>query len=425
MASDAIYAIDFGTTNSLIAYADHSGSTRPLEVESKDAEDSSIIRSVLYTSSKDYWTIGQQALSDYGEARSNGRLFRSIKKYLPDPGFEGTKVNNKVMALHDMIAIFLEQLRNKANEACEKDITRVVMGRPALFSDDPEKDALAEKRLKTAAEIAGFKEIHFCPEPVAAAFDFRNQLTEPKTVLIADFGGGTSDFTVLKLSKDEFKPSDVLSLGGISIAGDAFDSSIMKGFICPFFGSKVRYKIPTGSNILQIPKHLINKMCSPADIAFLGKKDTLKFFQDVQNWSLDLEAQEKLDNLFALIEENLGFSLFREIESSKKDLSSHEIAEFLFNELGIKIETEIPKEGFEEASKANVSSIMATLDETLKKAGLKNSDIEIVCCTGGTAKISKINKELESRFGKEKLMQHRNFHSVIDGLGQAAKAWHI
>ena len=424
MAENAIYAIDFGTTNSLIAYADPDTSTRPMPIE-PDADDPSIVRSVLYTSSQDYWTIGQKALSDYGEARSNGRLFRSIKKYLPDPGFEGTKVNNKMMALHDMVAIFLGQLRDKANAALEKDITRVVLGRPALFSEDPKKDVLAEKRLETAAKIAGFKEIYFCPEPVAAAFDFRNQLKEPKIVLIADFGGGTSDFTVLKLSQNEFKASDVLGLGGISTAGDAFDSSIMKHFISPFFGSKVRYKIPTGSNVLQIPKHLISKMCSPADIAFLGKKDTLKFFQDVQKWSLDAKSQEYLDNLFTLIEENLGFSLFRSVENSKKDLSTHLKAPFIYEELGIHIDTNIEKEAFNLASNPNVKAIMQTLDQTLEQAGLKNEDIEIVCCTGGTAKINSINTELEKRFGAEKLKQHRNFHSVIDGLGQAARSWYF
>src|SRR5690606_17158776 len=108
-----------------------------------------------------------------------------------------------------------------------------------------------------AATVAGFEEVHFCPEPIAAAYRFRKELREPKTVFIADFGGGTSDYTVVRLGPQEFSPRDVLATHGVSVAGDRFDGSMMKHMIARHFGTEVRYKLPMGSNELELPKHLV------------------------------------------------------------------------------------------------------------------------------------------------------------------------
>src|SRR5690606_9576768 len=126
----------------------------------------------------------------------------------------------------------------------------VVLGRPARFSTDEGRDQLAQSRLEAAARLAGFKNIEFFAEPLAAAYDYRQGITRDKLVLVVDLGGGTSDFTVIKVSHGSQSQSEVLSLGGVSIAGDAVDGEIMTHKVAKHFGCDVKYRMPLSSNIL-------------------------------------------------------------------------------------------------------------------------------------------------------------------------------
>lgn len=418
---ERIYAIDFGTSNSLIAVSTASESSEPLLIDSTN-EDSTIMKSVLFSPKKDQWYFGSQAITQYESMLGEGRLIRSIKKYLPDPSFERTSIHGKSYSLIQIIAIFLGELRQRANKLIDADVKKVVLGRPAAFSLDAEKDKLAQDRLELAAKEAGFEHIDFCPEPIAAAYEFRTQLTEPKTVLIADFGGGTSDFTILKMSQKAFKDRDVLAIGGVSLAGDAFDGSMMRHMICPFFGSEVTYQLPMGRNHLKIPKTLINKMCSAPDISFLGRSDIMKLLRDAQRWSLDEVEAVKMQRLFTLVEEHLGYKLFSSIEKTKRQISDQNSALFEFDYPGVELEEEILAALYHEKSEEVTKKIMTCLDETIAASGLKAEQIDIVCCTGGTAKIRGLNAALAQRFGDQKLKQHKNFHSVINGLSFRAQS---
>ncbi len=227
-----------------------------------------------------------QAIEDFvrdNEEEAGGRLVRSIKKFLPQQSFTGTTIANKNLSLEAMIGVFLGEMRRRGNNHFGQDVTTVVLGRPARFSGSDTLDKLAQDRLEKAARIAGFRQIHFCPEPIAAAYEFRATLTTEKTVLVADFGGGTSDFTVIRLKppSQPFSTSDVLSIGGVSVAGDAFDGSLMRKSVSSYFGADVQYKVPFGSNILTMPVHLMEKICSPADISVLRERDTIEFFRNV------------------------------------------------------------------------------------------------------------------------------------------------
>jgi len=414
-----IYAIDFGTTNSLLAGATSRGVLPPIDLD-LNAEDPTIMKSVLFTSEQNKWQCGSEAIDKYSDFFTEGRLIRSVKKYLPDPGFAGTEIFGKKYRVEDLIAIFLREMRDRANQFFQQDVTSVVMGRPAVFSLDPKKHRLAEDRLREAAKLAGFSDLEFCPEPLAASFEFRSQISRPQLTLIADFGGGTSDFTILNLSPDSFKDSDVLAMGGISVAGDAFDGSIMKNFISSEFGTEVSYRLPMSSIDLTLPKHIISKLHSPADMSFLAKDDIMGLLKDAQKWSASAENQEKIERLFILIEDRLGYRLFEEIERSKRGLSEKESAVFKFAYDKINLEENIYSSDFRSSSSDLVDRITKVLDETIAQAGVKNSDIDIVCCTGGTAKIRGLNEELAKRFGQEKLQEHKRFHSVINGLADRA-----
>lgn len=414
------YAIDFGTTNSLLAAADAERIYPPIPLD-PDAPDPTIMRSILFFPSMKTCFYGSKAISEFVHHDMEGRLIRSIKKFLPMRSFIGTFIENRPMNLEELIATFLKELRNRANQHFDQDVESVVLGRPARFSDNLEDDQFAQKRLEKAARIAGFKKIQFCPEPIAAAREFRTQLTEPKTVLVADFGGGTSDYTLLKMSQEPFKDSDVLAIGGISLAGDSLDGSVMRNRISEHFGSQVQYKVPFGSNVLKMPIHLMEKICSPADISLLRERDTLEFFQNVRKWSLGPEDQKKIDQLFLLIHEQLGFSVFEEIERTKRRLSESATTEFKLDYSDLIIQEEIDRPQFDSYIEDRVGRILQSLDDTVEKAQVKYSDIDLVCCTGGTAKVPLIQQGLIDRFGKEKLMQHNHFHSIVQGLSEKAR----
>lgn len=418
---ELVYAIDYGTSNSLLAAAEGDKLHAPIPLDPA-APDPTVLKSVLYSPVKDQWFFGAGAIDEYMEHGAEGRFLRSVKKFLPDSAFGGTAIHNRYYNLTELVGIFLKEMRRVANERFDRDVTRVVMGRPAAFSLDGEQDALAEKRLLAAAQFAGFKDVEFCPEPVAAAYEFRHQLDQTRTVLIADFGGGTSDFTVLRMGRERFTDKDVLAVGGIPIAGDRFDGAIMKNMVAPHFGTDVTYKLPMGSVELKLPLHLINKMCSPADISFLSRKDIMNLLKDAQKWSLGANDAKKMDRLFLLVEEHLGYKLFRSIEATKIRLSDAGEVVFSFDHPGIEIEETVFGADFKVFSQDLVDKIVGALDETLSRAQTRADQVDIVCMTGGTAKIPALSHELERRFGKDKLRQHRHFHSVIGGLAEKAQA---
>jgi len=418
-AGKIILAIDFGTSNSLLAAGDATKAMPALDIDAL-ATDPTVLRSVFFAPESGGWHFGNAAINQYQENFAEGRLFRSIKKFLPDPSFNGTRLKNRIVSLAELVGIFLRHMRGCANTYFQQDIDSVVLGRPVLFSLNPIDDKLAQTRLHDAAVFAGFKHIEFLPEPLAAAFEFRHQLTKKQNVLIADFGGGTSDFTVLHMGKEELENKDVLAIGGVSYAGDAFDGCIMRNMIAPHFGSNVVYRLPSGSNDLHLPSNLISKMCSPADMSLLDTEDIKSLLNQAQRWNITPKDAEKMDRLFLLIEEHLGYALFRSIEKSKIDLSQEATTDFIFENSGIAIREKISASEFKTHSETVVERITAAMDETMKMSGLKYQDIEVVCCTGGTARIPALREALEQRLSAEKLRQHRNFHSVVGGLAEKA-----
>lgn len=416
---EMIYAIDFGTSNSLLAAATPSGQVAPIVLDTL-APDPTILRTVLYFPNMNECFYGGRAIDEFVRRDMEGRLVRSIKKYLPIRSFIGTYVDNRPLNLEDIIGLFLSELRKRANAHFNLDVDSVVLGRPARFASEDSDDSFAQYRLERAAKVAGFKNIEFCPEPIAAAFDFRNQISDSKTVFVADFGGGTSDFTVIRIHRDKYSPSDVLSIGGVSVAGDALDGAVMRGRISKQFGADVMYKVPFGSNVLSMPRDLMEKICSPADISMLRKRDTFEFLKNVREWSLGGEDKKKMERLFCLIEDQLGFKVFEEIEKTKRTLSIEKSAKFVLDTPGVQVFEDFTRDQFEELVSEMTTKILAALDETLNSAGIKPDSIDMVCCTGGTAKVPVLRRALEERFGQKKLQQHNNFHSIVQGLSARA-----
>lgn len=414
-----IFAIDYGTSNSLLAVADGKKISEPLALD-PESPDPTVFRSILYFPNQNQCFYGQRAIKEYCENQAEGRLIRSIKKYLPSQRFLGSWIEDRVVKLEDLISYFLLEMRKRACEQMNRDVDSVLLGRPAKFSDDPAEDKLAQYRLEKAAHLAGFKHIGFFPEPLAAAFDLKRKLDRPQKVLVVDLGGGTSDFTVLEIGPRPFKESDVLALSGVSVAGDAMDGKIMQNGIAAEFGAQVRYRVPLGNNILEMPKTLLDHICSPADIAQLRRSDYYEFFKNVQRWAPAPQDKRKLDRLFTLVDDQLGFQLFEEIERNKRELSTSPHSQFTFPYPEIDLDLTLRQKDFESWLQSPSDKILKCMDDTIRMAQLQPQDLDIVYCTGGTAKLSLIQKGLAQRFPSDKIMKADYFHSVIFGLTQRA-----
>ncbi len=424
LAGDLTFAIDYGTSNSLLVATNGRHVTPPLALDPL-APDPSVLRSILYFPHGDQCFYGQSAIEQYSENLGEGRLIRSVKKYLPSESYVGSWIDNRMVRLEDLISFFLLEMKKRAeSQLGVSGVERVVLGRPAKFSSDPAKDRLAESRLLKAAEMAGFKHIDFVPEPLAAALDLRTRLTEMKTVLVVDLGGGTSDFTVIQIGPRAYETTDVLAIGGVSVAGDAVDGEFMKFHVAPFLGSKVKYRVPMGNNVLEMPKSLLDHICSPADLAQLRRSDHMEFFRSVQKWSVRDDDKEKLERLFVLVEDQLGFAIFEEIDRLKRALGEAALVSFDFKEAGAEIEFELSRPDFDASITRPVETILASMDETIRSAQISPDQIDMVYCTGGTSKLGLIQKALRLRFPEQKILKRDFFHSVIQGLGEHAKTQH-
>jgi hypothetical chaperone protein len=241
-------------------------------------------------------------------------------------------------------------------------------------------------------------------------------------VLVCDFGGGTSDFTVIRIGRDGFAPSDVLAVGGVSVAGDALDAAIMRHHVSKYFGADVTYQVPMSSNVLRMPPYLMEKLCSPADASLLRSQDVRTFLRNLQSWSLGGADAEKIERLFTFVEDALGFSVFEAIERAKRDLSDTPATVLRFEYPTIDLAEPIGRTSFETSSARQTQAILDKLDEVVAQAGLTPADIDVVCATGGTAKVPKIAEALRARFGETRLQEFQHFHSVVHGLAEEARS---
>jgi hypothetical chaperone protein len=226
---------------------------------------------------------------------------------------------------------------------------------------------------------------------------------------------------VARLTPDD-TDVEVLAIGGVSVAGDAFDGSIMRHKVSRHFGADVKYKVPFGSNVLSMPRPLMEALCSPAETCLLAQRDVMAFLRDIKSGSLGKNDKQHIDQLLCLVEDSLGFQLFESIEHVKRELSDVDTARLVFDYPGIEIAEPIARAEFDSFSAPQVDSILGSLDRTLAASGLGAAGIDLVCCTGGTARVAALASGIQSRFGAEKLVRLRSLHSVIQGLGERARS---
>jgi hypothetical chaperone protein len=417
------FGLDFGTSNSALA-ANRNGRVDLLDIDVHNPLKRSL-KSVLYFTKEGRERkafVGHEAVKEYIDTGGEGRYLQSIKTFLPDSSFDQTDIFNKNYTLEELIAFILRAMKERGEKIVGAAVDDVVLGRPVAFSEDARKDKLAEERLKSAAMLAGFRNIEFQLEPIAAALSFESALQndDEKLLLVGDFGGGTSDFTILKTSRrysqKADRASDILAVGGLYVGGDLFDSDIMWEKICKYYGKTVIVKSLLSDYEYGLSTPIIYQLKRWHLIPHLRSSKTL---QEIRELKVLAAFRDKafIQNLENLIQRNYGYLLFQSIEKAKCELSSSYEAKITFGEYGMAIDEGINQQEFNGFIADKVDRIQATLDNLLRDAHLKNSDIDIVFLTGGSSYVPKIKSIFEDRFSGDKIRQSDAFSSVANGLG--------
>jgi hypothetical chaperone protein len=412
--SKFLYGIDFGTTNSALSIYDE---------EKKEIIDTIIVPSILYFQSEQAATeplkyvVGEEAIASYLSDGMKGRFMKSIKRILPRSSFIETRIHNKRFNASDLVTLILMELKSRADQITGIDCRKAIIGRPVFFDDDnASKDALAQKRLNKAAENAGFDEVRFQFEPIGAAFAYEKTISKKEKVLVADLGGGTTDFTYLELdpakigSKDRRK--DIIATGGIYIGGDSFDSAFMWEKGTPYFGKHTMYEAAPGK-MLKVPVSLFANICSWEQMNFFNGQ---KIKNDIQTYYHYAMQDKSFKNLITLTDNNLGYSVFQSIEKTKIELSRQPSSVFKYSKMEIEIKEEVTIDQYDTIIEKDMTKISRYLDEFLTTHQIKPGDINSLFLTGGTSMVTAVKNLFSTKFPDVAIHTGDNFMSVAKGL---------
>ncbi len=416
------FAIDFGTSNSAVAACLEDGQVQVARFASHEGEKAYIPTLLFYQRGQKQLYTGFSAIENYLESGMDGRLIQSIKAFLPSKSFKGTTINNRLLSIEQLIAAYLRQLMGNAEKALGQKLEGpVILGRPARFSTDPELEALAHQRLLDAAELAGLKDIQFLIEPVAAALSYEASLASDHRVLVADLGGGTSDFTVMQVGPSFKRQVDrqktILGSGGLSVAGDAFDAEIVRHKLFPLLGHGSTYQTLTGP--AQLPKWFYSKLLKWNQVSLLKDRKTMEFLERAQKGN---SSPEGMAALLQIVSEDLGYVMYQAVEGAKRAVGEQEVVPIENETFALPIKTTMNRSEFVTATANCVEQISATASEVLKQAQTQPSEIDAVFMTGGTSLVKEVRGWFAGTFGGEKLMDRSTFTSVVDGLARRALA---
>jgi hypothetical chaperone protein len=401
--------IDFGTSNSSVAVArDRSITLVPLE------EMHVTIPSALFFPPQLPPVFGRKAIQYFFERRE-GRFMRSLKRVLGTPLMkQGTVVNGKPAMFENIVAAFLNNLRTATNAFTNHELENVVMGRPVHFVDNnTAADKRAEKELHAIARAVGFKNVEFQLEPIAAAFAHERNITREQLAIVVDLGGGTSDFTIIKVSQDYIdksdRTSDILASTGVRVGGNDFDKHLCLSTIMPELGYKSTY----GKKNLEVPLKYYHEMAEWSKVNFLY---TPKIRSQVQQYYNESHDRQRFGRLLKILEHENGHSILAATEESKIALTTTSTIEtdmrFIEPHLFITADRDV----FESAIESDIHRILIAADECLTQARLKASDIQLVILTGGSTEIPKIKRAFHERFPMANIADENKLSSVGIGL---------
>ena len=421
MTDRRVAGLDFGTTNSVAALADAAGGAPHLVAfDGPDGADA-VFRSALC-----FWQddavrgglaveAGPAAIRAYLEDPGGSRFLQSFKSVAASAAFDTAPVFGKRYRFEDLGRLFLERLAAHGHGAFDR-LDRVVVGRPVRHAGARPDPAIARARYD--AMFSGFAgEVHYVHEPLAAAFGHAVRLTEPATLLVADFGGGTSDFSVVRVEQPG-AARRCLPLGhaGIGIAGDRFDQRILDRLVLPLLGKGGSYR--SFDKVLEIPGGYFADFGDWSKLALMRNRRTLDDLARLRRSAIDPDA---IGRMIALIEHELGYLLYDAVGRLKRALSQAATATFRFAEAGVEIEATVTRAEFERWIAEDLAGIAATLDQALAHAGVGEGAIDRVFLTGGTSLVPAVRAVFERRFGAARIMDGAELTAIAQGLALIAQ----
>jgi len=405
--------IDFGTTNSVLAMA-----TNGHEVavaRHGDSRQSANFRSILcFVKNRGgvQVTAGPSAIAAYLDHGEDCRLIQSIKSMAANPNFTQTTIFGRRYTIEALISELLKALRESAEADLAPLGNQVTAGRPVRFAGQFVDEALALRRLSDAFGLAGFDEVAFVAEPLAAAYQFARKIREPKLCVIADFGGGTSDFSLVRFAPgDTGLKMETIGASGVGIAGDRLDYRIVENVICPRLGLGTNY-VSMGKR-LPIPSHYYARFQRWSDLSFLRAPDILRELNTLKRMA---EEPQALDRLLYIIEEELGFDLYRAVSSTKAALSDAESARLEFRHGPVQISETVSRAEFEAWIAPDLARIRAEVDQLFEGNDAAAVDVDNVFLTGGTSFVPAIRGLMAGCFPEAEISDGDEFTSVGAGL---------
>jgi len=413
--------IDFGTSNTAVALADEGGAVRFLEFSLLGAPTQSF-RSLLFfdPEAQEVGTpiefhAGTGAIEAYLEALGEGRLVQSFKTHLTTASLGRTQIGHHAISLDDMLVLFFTRVREHIEQSWGNAPDAVTLGRPVRFAgaDSDADSEAAQARLEAAALRSGFATVDFQLEPIAAAFHYERSLSRPELALVADFGGGTTDFCLMQLGGDAGRDrrDDIVATGGVGVAGDDLDAAIIEHVVSPELGKGSRYREMGREKA--VPSSYYYKLSRWHHLSFLRGKRVRAELERLLRAALE---PDKIEAFIHVLENNQGFHLHKAVERLKIALSSEEHATFHFEDDPVDIEAPVRRADFEQWIAPCVEAITTSLDETLTRAGLTPREVDRVFMTGGTAFVPCVRREFERRFGADKLSGGDELMSIASGL---------
>ena len=413
--------IDFGTTNSVIARASDDGQTALVEFAAPGGA-TSVFRSALC-----FWQdegvrgalgheAGPWAIAEFLDFPQGSRFLQSFKSMAANSLFESASLFDKRLRFEELGQIFLTHLLAHSGTALHDLPDSIVIGRPVRYVGARPDPALARARYDAMFAVLG-RPVHYVYEPLGAAYGFARRLTDPATLLVADFGGGTSDFSIVRVAAAGSARRCVpLGSAGIGIAGDRFDYRIMDKLVLPLLGKGSTYR--SFDKVLNIPAGHFTDFGDWSRMALMRNRRTLAELSRLESRATH---PAMIQRMIAVIENELGHSLYETVGQLKRTLSTQTHAQFRFAGPGISIEADVSRDDFERWIEPDLAGIAETVDAALAAANIAPDQIDHVFLTGGSSLIPAVRKLFEQRFGESRIAQGDELTSIAHGLALMAE----
>ncbi len=406
--------IDFGTTNSVVAFAHDDG-----RVESRTWP-SSAGPTATFRTALTFWregggvrhVAGPDAIARAEAPVGDQRFVQSLKTHLASRAFSDTRLYGARFTVEALVATFLRDLLGGELPRCA-----VVAGRPVVFAGATADEALAVTRLNAAYAAAEVASVELAFEPLGAAYWYARTLRRDETVLVADFGGGTSDFSLLRFSRgaDGRLAVEPLAQAGVGIAGDSFDARIIEHAVSPRLGKGATYR--SFGKALPIPAYIHAAFAQWHQLSWL-KSGTI--LAELRKLAASSERGAELEDLVTIVEMDMGYALHRAVAGVKAELSRGERAALRFAGWGVAIEAEVTRAAFEEWIAPDLAAMDAAIGRALDGAGVAAAAVDAVFMTGGTSFVPAVRRLFERRFVPGRLHHGDAFQSVASGLALIA-----